>query len=184
MTPPGVAQSTARRWWLLALVLMAAVVAAGLAAFTVKYVSRPRPVEIALVPAESASPIEVYLGGAAGQEGIFSVDSDATLGEVLRRAGISLDAEGRLRISVSVLGAGDAAPAGGPGEGQSGKINVNTAGASELESLPGIGPARAQAIIDYRSRSGPFRTIDDLLDVPGIGAGTLEDIRDLVTIIG
>ncbi len=180
MTPQGAPQ----RWWLLALALMAAVIVAGLAAFTVKFVSRPRPVEIKLARAVSASPIDVYLGGAVDQEGIYSVDSDTSLEEVLRRAGIHLDAEGLLRLKVCVLSDGEEASAEGAGEGQPGRINVNTAAASELESLPGIGPAKAQAIIDHRSRNGPFRTIDDLLSVPGIGPGTLESIRDLVTVIG
>jgi len=53
-----------------------------------------------------------------------------------------------------------------------------------LDSLPGIGPAKAQAIVDYRDQNGPFRTIDDLLNVPGIGPKILETIRDQITVIG
>jgi competence protein ComEA len=53
-----------------------------------------------------------------------------------------------------------------------------------LDSLSGIGPTKAQAIIDYRNQNGPFRTIDDLLNVTGIGPKTLETIRDQITVIG
>jgi len=62
------------------------------------------------------------------------------------------------------------------------KININTASAAELELLPGIGPALAGRIIEYRSGSGPFRTVDQLDDVKGIGPRTLEKLRPLVRV--
>jgi competence protein ComEA len=58
---------------------------------------------------------------------------------------------------------------------------VNTAGPAELERLPGVGPATARAIIDHRKRHGPFRSVEDLLEVRGIGPAKLDAIRDLVT---
>ncbi|MFN3821269.1 MAG: ComEA family DNA-binding protein, partial [bacterium] len=61
-------------------------------------------------------------------------------------------------------------------------INVNDADRSQLETLPGIGPVKAQAIIDYRQRYGPFRSVDELIKVKGIGPKTLEKIRPFVTI--
>jgi competence protein ComEA len=61
-------------------------------------------------------------------------------------------------------------------------VNVNTATAEELETLPGIGEVLAQAIISYREENGPFATVDDLEEVSGIGPATLEEIRDLVTV--
>jgi competence protein ComEA len=60
-------------------------------------------------------------------------------------------------------------------------IDINTATQTELESLPGIGPAYAAAIITYRTRQ-PFRRIEDVLAVRGIGEKRLEDIRDLITV--
>ena len=61
-------------------------------------------------------------------------------------------------------------------------ININTANQAELESLPEIGPHLAGEIIAYREANGPFETVDELLDVPGIGPVTLETIRDLITV--
>lgn len=63
-----------------------------------------------------------------------------------------------------------------------GKLDLNTADAKALETLPGIGPATAQQIVDYRAAQGPFRSIDQLDDVPGIGATTINTLRDLVTV--
>jgi competence protein ComEA len=59
-------------------------------------------------------------------------------------------------------------------------VHINSATLEELDTLPGIGPSLAQAIIDYRTDDGPFRSLDDLDNVSGIGPATLEDIRDLV----
>ena len=179
MSPRGARE----KWWLLALGLLAAALVAGVAAFTVKYLSRPRPVEVALARVEAGFPVEVYLGGAVEQEGIYSVGADTALGDVLRRAGITLSDDGLLRVRVTVLGAGQEALPGAGEQGQSGRTNINTAGIAELDGLPGIGPSKAQAIVDYRNRNGLFRTIDDLLNVPGIGAQTLERMRGLITVI-
>ncbi len=63
-----------------------------------------------------------------------------------------------------------------------GKININTATQAELESLPGIGPSLAQRIIAYREQNGPFKTIEDIQKVKGIGPATFERIKDLITV--
>ena len=63
-------------------------------------------------------------------------------------------------------------------------INVNTATKEELDALPGIGPVKAQAIVDYRTKNGPFKSIDDLKKVNGIGDATLEKIRKDVSLTG
>jgi competence protein ComEA len=71
---------------------------------------------------------------------------------------------------------------GGAVAGVAGLINVNTATTTELEELPEVGEVIAQAIVDFRTESGPFTSVDQLLDVSGIGDATLENIRELVTV--
>ena len=105
------------------------------------------------------------------------------------------------RIAVPVVGqpapaaVGAAGASGGPATGTAGDaagsssgvdsggtVDLNTASADELESLPGVGPATAAAIVDRRTTSGPFRSVDDLLDVRGIGDAKLAQIRPHVTV--
>lgn len=62
------------------------------------------------------------------------------------------------------------------------RININTAGPRLLESLPRIGPATARRIIDYRQTHGPFKAIEDIQNVPGIGEATFNAIRDRITV--
>lgn len=59
-----------------------------------------------------------------------------------------------------------------------GPVDVNAAGSEELESLPGIGPALAERIVEYREENGPFESLDELTEVRGIGEKTLEGLRD------
>ena len=63
-----------------------------------------------------------------------------------------------------------------------GKIDLNRASAAELEKLPGIGPSKAKAIVEYRANSGPFRSPEDIMKVKGIGPKTYESIKDLIEV--
>jgi competence protein ComEA len=63
-----------------------------------------------------------------------------------------------------------------------GKVNINTATAAELETLPRIGPAMAQRIIEYRTANGPFPSIEAIQNVKGIGPATFEQLKDLITV--
>ena len=62
------------------------------------------------------------------------------------------------------------------------KININEASLEELDKLPGIGPAYAQKIIDYREQNDGFKNVEDLEKIKGIGSKTMEKLRDLVTV--
>ncbi|HLE45277.1 MAG TPA: helix-hairpin-helix domain-containing protein [Methylomirabilota bacterium] len=68
------------------------------------------------------------------------------------------------------------------GSASTGKLNINTATAAELEALPGVGEVIAQRIVDYRTDNGPFGSVDELIDVSGIGESTLASMRELVTV--
>lgn len=61
-------------------------------------------------------------------------------------------------------------------------LNVNLASQEELERLPGIGPIKAKAIVDFREKNGPFKSVEDLVRVPGIGEKTLEKLLPCITV--
>jgi competence protein ComEA len=63
-------------------------------------------------------------------------------------------------------------------------VNINTASKEELESLKGVGPSKAKAIIDYRTKNGPFKTADDLNNVPGFGDKSTAKLKSSVTVSG
>jgi competence protein ComEA len=73
-----------------------------------------------------------------------------------------------------------ATPGGAPAAGA--KVNLNTATLEQLDTLPGVGPVTARAIVAWREGDGPFTSVDDLLDVKGIGDATLAELRDLVVV--
>ena len=80
------------------------------------------------------------------------------------------------------VGSGSGVPTTSASPGAPTLVNLNTASPEELETLPGIGEVLAGAIVAYRDEHGPFTSVDQLIDVSGIGEVTLEEIRDLVTI--
>jgi competence protein ComEA len=151
-----------------------------------------------------ATALTVHAAGAVRHPGLYVLASGARVADLLAAAGgplpeADLDrvnlaspiADGA-RVYVPAVGqdapppvvAGDLAPAaGGGGGGDPGAtIDLNLADAAALETLPGIGPATAAAIVQHRERNGPFRTVDDLLAVRGIGEAKLAAVRDLVSV--
>jgi competence protein ComEA len=153
----------------------------------------------------SLAPVEVVVqvAGAVAQPGVYRLADGARVVDLVEVAGGALaDADlealalaGRLtdgqRVQVprqgevlppSVLGAAPAADSPGAGSVPTAPVDLNVATMAELDTLPGIGPATAQAILTYRERNGPFRTIDDLGEVRGIGPARLDALRDLVRV--
>jgi competence protein ComEA len=80
----------------------------------------------------------------------------------------------------STSGSSDSASSSG--SNTSNKINLNSATTQELQNIPGVGPATAQKILDYKQSSGSFKSVDDLLNVAGIGEKTLEKIKPYVCV--
>ncbi len=145
---------------------------------------------------EAAADIKVQVSGAVMFPGVYPVNAgDRVIDAIAAAGGISPNADlSGLNLSRRVQdearyhipAIGEATPALGPAaapvsEG-GGLINLSTASAQELETLPGIGPSLAAAIIAYRQDNGPFTAVDDVDNVPGIGPKTLNAIRPLVTV--
>jgi competence protein ComEA len=152
--------------------------------------------------AETAD-IYVHVLGAVAEPGLYSVASDARVVDAVAAAGGFSDAADPASVNLArtvtdgeqlvVLEAGQTAvdPAGGSappaGSGAAAPVapgapvSLNTATAEQLESLPRIGPALAERIIAWRTDNGPFRLVDELLDVPGIGDAILAGLDGLVT---
>jgi competence protein ComEA len=92
------------------------------------------------------------------------------------------------RITVLKIGQSAPEPVGPVANGSAsanspvGPLNINTATAAQLDSLPGVGPATARAIISYRSEHGPFATIEELASVKGIGPAKLTQLKELVRV--
>ena len=87
-------------------------------------------------------------------------------------------------VAITLISGPSATAAGGGAGGTlvGGVVNINTAASAELETLPGVGPALAGRIIAWRDQNGPFRSVDELLAVSGIGEKTLSGFRDQVGI--
>jgi competence protein ComEA len=150
--------------------------------------------------------VVVHVAGAVAKPGVQHLPAGSRVVDAVEAAGgAALDAdqsrinlaaplEDGQQVYVPRLGeaGGGAGPApggasggGAPGSGSSGAeqiVNLNTADVDQLDSLPGIGPAIAQAIVDHRERNGPFASVDQLLDVRGIGEAKLADLRERVTV--
>jgi competence protein ComEA len=133
----------------------------------------------------------VYVSGWVAMPGVVEVAEGSIVADAVAAAGGAL--EGALLEAINLAspvsggdhiqipGPGDSVAVGGGGGGE-GLIPVNRAEASDLEELPGVGPVLAERIVAHREANGPFETVEDLLEVPGIGEAKLASIRDLVTV--
>jgi len=159
--------------WSLAAAILVMIIIAGAVVIGLES-GRSQPVEISLDPAPAPEG-EIYVGGEVNNPGIYPLKPGDSLEDVLRAAGgVTGDADpGSIEISVPEKGEVSALQ----------KVNINTADSWLLAALPGIGETRAQAIIAYRQQNGLFRDINALLNVAGIGSVTLDNIRDLITVI-
>jgi competence protein ComEA len=194
--------STLSRGELVGIVAVAAITVLGAGFWYVR--SLPQPVEIRAESAPpapgptasaSAAPILVDVTGWVRRPGVYEFAGGARVIDAIAAAGgtrpgaqlQALNLAAPLVDGTQILVPKEGAPLPSPVTGSGtvaagGLVNVNTATAAELETLPGIGEVTAQAIIDYRTENGPFSSVDELLDVTGIGDVTLENIRDLVTV--
>lgn len=165
----------------------------------------PQPVQI-LEPAVVVAPtevlIQVHVAGAVRHPGVYALPADSRLNQAVEAAGGLTEqadpdqanlaerlADGQ---QVYIAGRGTTAPppptplaqpvrgAAVPLSG--GLVNINTATAAELDTLPGIGATLSERIIAYRSAHGPFTEPSDIMQVDGIGQGLYDRVKDLITV--
>nr|WP_277398247.1 helix-hairpin-helix domain-containing protein [Neobacillus citreus] len=151
---------------------------------------------------QTAPVIMVDVKGQVKQPGVYKASEGERVIDVVSRAGgvteqaeqgqvnfaervkdemvIYIPAKGEGAVVLPEASGNGVMVSGGTGQNE-GKINLNKAEVNELQNLPGIGPAKAAAIIDYRETSGPFKRAEDLKNVSGIGEKTYEKLKDLVT---
>ena len=155
--------------------------------------AEPRGAPIELLPAPTAGPPRVHVAGAVHTPGIVELLPGALVADAIQAAGgalpgadldsLNLAAPVRSGERIFVPMPGTTVPAPESGSAASGaNLDLNHASAAELESLPGIGPSLASAIVQYRDQNGPFQSVEQLLDVPGIGPTRLEQLRELITV--
>jgi len=188
------------------------VVAVGAAALLVAgallalvWILRTPPPSEALIPqvtassvsapvAESADAIVVQAAGAVVMPGVYRVPREARVVDVIDAAGgLAPGADpDRLELAAKVVDGervyvpkvGEPLPAASAGgaAAAAGPLDLNTASETDLDALPGVGPATAAAIVSYREHHGAFTSIDQLLDVRGIGPAKLDQIAPLVRV--
>ncbi|MBN1978951.1 MAG: helix-hairpin-helix domain-containing protein [Anaerolineae bacterium] len=157
------------------------------------FVSTPLPTPTPF-PSPTPAPIRVHVSGAVRQPDVYELPPGSIVKDAIETAGgpasdadldgVNLAVELRDQQQVYVPRQGEVAPmAPAVGGGASaGPVNINTATAAELEALSGVGPKTAGAIVEYREVNGPFKSIEDIMNVPGIGEGTFEKIKGEITI--
>ncbi|MEO7398980.1 MAG: helix-hairpin-helix domain-containing protein [Ilumatobacteraceae bacterium] len=169
--------------------------------------SGPAPTAAAAGPQPSSAPptpIIVYVAGAVAAPGVFELQAGARVQQAVTAAGgLRVDADADSINLAAFVNDGDrvfvprvgqpvppvVSPTGGASGGSGttgspspeGPVDLNEATAEQLDQLPGIGPSTAAAIIAHRDANGPFGSVDDLLDVRGIGPAKLDAIRALIT---
>ncbi len=158
--------------WKIVIVLLVLVIITGGIVIGFKY-NRGGTIEISLTPEPSPAG-EIYIGGEVNNPGYYSIfAADDIAGMIAAAGGITDNAEpGRYELIIP-----------GNGEEESPQlIDINRAEAWLLESLPGVGPVKAQAIVDYRQQNGPFRNIYEIMEVEGFGQASFERIKHLITV--
>lgn len=187
-------------------------VVVGVVGTTISGRAEPAPIVITLpdptplpTPEPPPAPVQVFVSGEVANPDVYELPAGTIVADAINLAGgftANANPEGvnlaqplldGMQIRVPAIGEEVSVPAlvepesstsnsGGTAGSSGEKININTATAEELDSLPGIGPSTAAAIIAYREENGLFTSIEGLLEVTGIGPAKFDEIKDLVTV--
>jgi len=152
-------------------------------------VDAPSSPQVVASDRPSTTTIRVHVSGAVASPGVVELGSEAIVADAVAAAGGALhDADlaainlaADLRTGERIVVPDKGASLGGTGAQDEQGIDLNAATASQLESLPGVGPVLAERIVAHRTERGPFQTVEDLLDVSGIGEAKLAQMRDAIT---
>lgn len=152
----------------------------------------------ASTPEPATDPVFVHIDGAVVAPGVYEMTGSLPRvnDAVMAAGGLAGDADTSALNLAAVLSdgekiyvprqgevvAGQASSGADVGASSSGVININTATAEELDSLPGIGPSTAAAIVEDRERNGPFASPEDLMRVSGIGEGKFSKLKDQIRV--
>ncbi|NNC90929.1 MAG: ComEA family DNA-binding protein [Acidimicrobiia bacterium] len=145
------------------------------------------PPPLTVTAAVSAGMVTVHVAGEVADPGLVEVAAGSRVADAVAAAGgllASADSTG-LNLAAPVVdgqqvvvrAVGDTVAAVAPG-----LVHINTAGAGELEGIPGVGPVLAARIVQFRENNGPFVVVEDLLGVAGIGEGKLAAMREAVVV--
>lgn len=149
----------------------------------------PVPLQGASSHSVGAQTIRVHISGAVSAPGVVELPLDAIVADAVAAAGGAVGSADLAFINLAAtLRAGERIvvpdlnqKVGGVPRSVDDGIDLNGATATELESLPGVGPVLAERIIAHRAERGPFLTVEDLLDVSGIGEAKLAQMRDSIS---
>lgn len=136
-----------------------------------------------VTPSAAAGTVVVHVAGAVRKPGLVTLPAGARVADAIDKAGGARSPRHLASVNLArLLVDGEQIVLGESfGSGASaGKLSLGTATATELEQLPGVGPVLAQRIVQWRTENGPFRGVDDLSEVSGVGDALMEQLRPLV----
>jgi competence protein ComEA len=196
--------------WVIAAFIFGAVLAVG--GMTLAKRTSPAPIVITPPaptatppPTATPGPVQVFVNGAVAMEGVYALPADGLVEDAIEAAGgfteeanvavvnLAQPLSNGAQIYVPLLAEDGNTPTAvlitnsAPGNGRDAQapstiVNINTADAAQLETLPGVGPSTAEKIITYRNENGPFAALEDIMNVPGIGQGKFDEFKELISL--
>ncbi len=158
-------------------------------------ISTPLPTST-IPPTSTPAPIRIYVSGAVQSPTVCELPLGSIVRDAIDAAGgpapgadlacinLALELQDQQHVHVPQVGETNPPPviSGGVSRSEGALVNINTATASELETLPGVGEVTAQRIIEYREANGPFERVEEIQEVSGIGPKTFAGMEEMITV--